>query len=196
MFNKLSVTGRVISVPEYSHTSIRGIDIYKFKISLIRPSQKIDENVVTAPIHKTKNLKVGDFVRVTGSLHTRNLDSRLLVFIWADQILLTSEDDYLICFPNNYPVEGYICKKGDVRETPAGRKILDFFIAIQYGTYSCYIPCIAWENTCEHMSKIDIGTKVKVFGRLQSRDYQKKYDFGDVENRIAYEFSVGSFEIV
>ena len=44
---------------------------------------------------------------------------------------------------------------------------------------------------CENL---EIGTEVKVVGRVQSRNYEKKYEDGTVEQKVAYEVSVGSLE--
>jgi hypothetical protein len=41
-----------------------------------------------------------------------------------------------------------------------------------------------------------VGTEVKVIGRVQSRTYEKKYEDGTVETKIAYEVSVSSLEVV
>ena len=43
---------------------------------------------------------------------------------------------------------------------------------------------------------MEIGTGVKVVGRVQSRMYEKKHEDGTVEQRVAYEVSVGSLELV
>ena len=41
-----------------------------------------------------------------------------------------------------------------------------------------------------------MGTEVKVVGRVQSRQYEKKYEDGTVETKVAYEVSVGSLEVI
>ena len=41
-----------------------------------------------------------------------------------------------------------------------------------------------------------MGAQVKVVGRVQSRTYEKKHEDGTVENRIAYEVSIGSLEVI
>ena len=41
-----------------------------------------------------------------------------------------------------------------------------------------------------------VGTEVKVTGRVQSRNYEKKYEDGTVEQRVAYEVSVSNLEVV
>ena len=43
---------------------------------------------------------------------------------------------------------------------------------------------------------MEIGTGVKIVGRVQSRMYEKKHEDGTVEQRVAYEVSVGSLELV
>ena len=42
---------------------------------------------------------------------------------------------------------------------------------------------------------MEVGTAVKIIGRVQSRTYEKKFEDGTVETRIAYEVSVASLEI-
>jgi len=43
---------------------------------------------------------------------------------------------------------------------------------------------------------MEIGTEVRIVGRVQSRMYEKKHEDGTVEPRVAYEVSVGSLELV
>ena len=43
---------------------------------------------------------------------------------------------------------------------------------------------------------MEVGTEVKLVGRVQSRQYEKKHEDGTVENKVAYEVSVGSLEVV
>ena len=43
---------------------------------------------------------------------------------------------------------------------------------------------------------IEVGAQVKIVGRVQSRQYEKKHEDGTVETRVAYEVSVGSLEVI
>jgi hypothetical protein len=43
---------------------------------------------------------------------------------------------------------------------------------------------------------MEVGTEIKLVGRVQSRAYEKKYEDGTVEQKVAYEVSVNSLEIV
>ena len=46
------------------------------------------------------------------------------------------------------------------------------------------------------MSEYRSWTCVKIVGRVQSRVYEKKLEDGTVQERVAYEVSVGSMEII
>ena len=98
---------------------------------------------------------------------------------------------------NEVVLVGYICKAPIYRQTPFGREIADVLLAVNRAyNKSDYIPTIAWGRNARFCQNLEVGTKVKVVGRVQSRMYEKKHDDGTVENRVAYEVSVGSLEIV
>ena len=60
---------------------------------------------------------------------------------------------------------------------------------------SDYIPCIAWGRNAKFSSTLEVGTNIHIWGRVQSRVYQK--NMGDqTEERVAYEVSVSKIEIV
>ena len=42
---------------------------------------------------------------------------------------------------------------------------------------------------------MEVGTEVKITGRVQSRMYEKKHEDGTVEPRVAYEVSIASMEV-
>ena len=41
-----------------------------------------------------------------------------------------------------------------------------------------------------------MGTQVKIIGRVQSRQYEKKYEDGTSEMKVAYEVSICSLELI
>ena len=89
------------------------------------------------------------------------------------------------------------CKKPIYRQTPFGREISDLLLAVNRAyNKSDYIPCIAWGRNARFCENIPVGTEVKIVGRVQSRMYEKKHEDGTVENRVAYEVSIGSLEVV
>ena len=42
---------------------------------------------------------------------------------------------------------------------------------------------------------VAVGTEVRIVGRVQSREYEKKHEDGTVEKKVAYEVSVASLEV-
>ena len=96
---------------------------------------------------------------------------------------------------NQIFLDGYICKPPVYRETPFGREISDLLIAVNrsYGK-SDYIPCIAWGRNARYASGFEAGARVKVWGRIQSREYTKKFDEAECEKRVAYETSIYRME--
>ena len=98
---------------------------------------------------------------------------------------------------NEVVLVGYICKKPIYRQTPFGREISDLLLAVNRAyNKSDYIPCIAWGRNARFCQELEVGTEVKVVGRVQSRNYEKKHEDGTVETRVAYEVSVGSLEVI
>lgn len=99
---------------------------------------------------------------------------------------------------NTISASGYVCKKPIYRETPKGREIASFIIAVDRGNYkkSDYIPCICWGRNARIAPELEAGAKIKIDGRIQSREYQKKIDENEFETRTAYEVSVSIMEVV
>lgn len=98
---------------------------------------------------------------------------------------------------NEVVLIGFICKKPIYRQTPFGREISDLLLAVNRAyNKSDYIPCIAWGRNARFCQNLEVGTQVKVVGRVQSRTYEKKHEDGTVETRVAYEVSVGSLEVI
>ena len=59
---------------------------------------------------------------------------------------------------------------------------------------SDYIPCIAWGRNARYASGFEVGVRVQVWGRVQSREYTKKISDSECEKRVAYEVSVSKLE--
>jgi single-stranded DNA-binding protein len=55
---------------------------------------------------------------------------------------------------------------------------------------SDYIPCIAWGRNARFVKNLNVGDRVAISGRIQSREYQKRYSETDVKTMTAYEVSV------
>ena len=80
---------------------------------------------------------------------------------------------------------------------PLGREIADVLIAVNR-TYrkSDYIPCILWGRNAKYCDTLKVGDLVKLSGRIQSRNYEKKLPDGTTIKKTAYEISVSKFASV
>lgn len=152
---------------------------------------------------------IGKRIEVCGSIRTRNYydethnKRRLDVFVFASDMLI---EDYVgvdRVIPetgnveiNEFDFEGYICKEPVFRTTPKGRHIADVLIAVNRNNVevSDYLPCIFWGTKALEVSDMHVGDLIKCKARFQSREYQKAYEDGNAETRIAYEISVFDFE--
>ena len=96
---------------------------------------------------------------------------------------------------NEIEIDGFVCKDPVYRKTPLGREIADVLIAVNrsYGK-SDYIPCICWGRNAVYASGLPVGAHLKLMGRIQSRNYTKRYPDGTEETRTAYEVSVSKIE--
>ncbi len=61
---------------------------------------------------------------------------------------------------------------------------------------SDYIPTIAWGRNSRFCKSLEVGDNIRIWGRLQSREYQKKVSDTEVVKKIAYEVSISKMERV
>ena len=97
----------------------------------------------------------------------------------------------------NFPLMDSYASHQFYRKTPLGREISDLLIAVNrpYGK-SDYIPCIAWGRNARFASSFEVGKRIQIWGRVQSRDYVKKINETDTEKHTAYEVSVSKLEYI
>ena len=122
--------------------------------------------------------------------------NRLILYVFAREITFLGEIDDKQNV-NSISMDGYIGKAPIYRKTPLGREIADVLLTVNrpYGK-SDYIPCICWGRNARFVSQFEVGTHVKISGRIQSREFEKKLADGTVEVRTAYEVSVAKIEVV
>ena len=200
--NKIELCGVIASVPELNHKTY-GENFYSFRLSCSRKSTEKDmlPIIVSDRLVEIKDLQVGKKISVKGQVRTFNKhisdDKRkLLIMVFARDVReIEEESESAPEFNNNVKLSGYICKSPVYRVTPKGREIADVLIAVNraYGKAD-YIPCITWGRNARYTGNLDVGTRVDVEGRLQSREYAKKLDDGTEEIRTAYEISVSRIE--
>lgn len=201
--NQLVLVGKVVSEQKYSH-EIFGEKFYKIDLEVVRLSSNADIIPITISerLITGLDLSIGKMVRVEGQFRSynnyENEKNRLILTVFAKEIAEVNEEETdKGTITNEVTLIGYICKKPIYRQTPFGREIADILLAVNRAyNKSDYIPCIAWGRNARFCQNIEVGTEVKVVGRVQSRTYEKKYEDGTQETRVAYEVSIASMEIV
>lgn len=207
--NYLTLVGKVTGEKTFSH-EIYGERFYVFKLSIERLSGNADIIPITVSerLVKDEMLEEGRKLLVKGQFRSYNSymneRNKLILTVFAKDVieLVENEDEEnemvkKDIVTNEVVLVGFICKKPIYRQTPFGREIADILLAVNRAyNKSDYIPSIAWGRNARFCQDLEIGTKVKVIGRVQSRIYEKKFEDGTSEERVAYEVSVGSLEII
>ncbi len=203
--NYLVLIGNIVSDKKFSH-EIYGESFYLFNLEIPRLSETHDIIPITISERLITNfdLSIGKKVIVEGQFRSynsyENERNRLVLTVFAKDIMEYKEEpeeDQKEKVSNEVVLNGYVCKKPIYRQTPFGREIADLLLAVNRAyNKSDYIPCIAWGRNARFCENMEVGTEVKVIGRVQSRTYEKKYEDGRVEQRVAYEVSIGSLEVI
>ena len=140
----------------------------------------------------------GEFIMVNGQFRSYNrheeMKNRLILSVFVREITFV-EEELDGAKTNQIFLDGYICKQPVYRKTPLGREIADILLAVNraYGK-SDYIPCICWGRNARFAGKLAVGEHVAIWGRIQSREYQKKIGNDEIVNKVAYEVSVSKME--
>lgn len=205
--NQLVLIGRVSSEKRFSH-EIYGEKFYIFDLSVPRLSGNADIIPITISerLFMEDELVPGKNIVIEGQFRSynsyQNERNRLVLTVFAKEIKFAEnqEEEFVPskdCASNEVVLDGYICKQPIYRKTPFGREIADILLAVNRAyNKSDYIPCIAWGRTARFCENLPVGTEVRIIGRVQSRQYEKKYEDGTTEIRIAYEVSVASLEVL
>lgn len=189
--NVVYLSGEVATEPTFSH-EMYGEGFFEFTIKVKRLSGQIDVIPVTASERLVKQMpKLGERVSINGQFRSYNKlengKSKLMLCVFVRDFIENSENE---TNPNQVELSGYVCKAPIYRTTPFNREICDILLAVNRSyNKSDYIPCIAWGRNARYAKDIEIGRKVTVVGRIQSREYNKKLE-DRIESRIAYELSV------
>lgn len=190
--NRIILRGCVAGRAVLSHQS-HDERFYQFPLAVERLSGNKDVlNVLfSGRLLPPEELAEGTQIEVRGSLRTFNnksgIGAKLVITVLAREVFPTQADH-----TNELTLVGTICRLGEPRRTPLGREICDFTLAVnrRYGR-SDYLPCIAWGSLAQKCAAMEVGGRLRLEGRLQSRVYTKQ--LGDrIEERVAFECSAMS----
>lgn len=195
--NKIYLEGKVTSELEFSH-EMYGEGFYTFDLDVMRLSDSVDTLNITVSERLLNDIKleVGVDIVLEGQLRSYNKfidgSNKLILTVFARNIEPCIERSKN---PNEIFLDGYICKEPIYRTTPFGREIADVLLAVNRAyNKSDYIPTIAWGRNSRFCQTLNVGDNIKVWGRLQSREYQKKVSENEVVKKIAYEVSISKME--
>lgn len=191
--NCVSIAGRLNGL-ELSH-KIYGEAFYTFYLESERLSDKSD----VLPVTVSERLLLrhphydGEMVLVKGQLRSYNklVDGkvRLYLTVFARDITESSMP------VNDIELKGFVCKPPVFRVTPFGREITDMLVAVNRAyNKSDYIPCIVWGRNARFAANFEVGDKLALHGRVQSRQYEKVQDSGEKITRVAYEVSISRLQ--
>lgn len=198
--NEVELCGVVDSELSFSH-EVYGEGFYQFFLNVPRLSDISDRVNITISerLLQDVNINMGETVCVSGQFRSYNNYSdsgnRLILTVFARDID-ANPTDAATRNPNHIFLNGFLCKKPIYRTTPFGREITDILVAVNRAyNKSDYIPCIAWGRNARFSSTLDVGENIKIRGRIQSREYQKKIDDDNVITKTAYEISISKMEV-
>lgn len=198
--NQATVIGTIEDDFKLNH-EIYAEKFYTFTISIPRLSGANDNVriMISERLIMDSSYKKGDKVEITGQFRSYNSyengDNRLVLTVFAKDICHYDEDENKN--PNILYLNGYICKEPVYRTTPFGREITDILLAVNRSyNKSDYIPIIAWGRNARFAKNLNVGDNVKLWGRIQSRNYQKKISEDEVITKTAYEVSINRMELV
>ena len=165
----------VIQEPIYSH-SAGGEDYFTFPLRCLRLSGA--EDLLNLVLSRTQleqlDGRPGDRVGVVGQVRSYNnhsgQGSKLVITVRVQALFpAPAQED-----SNQVRLVGNLCRKPVYRRTPLGREIADLLLAVNRGCGKAdYLPCIAWGGQARRAGWWNVGDRVCVRGRLQSRRYRK-----------------------
>ena len=200
--NEAIAIGRVSEEPKFSHRHFDE-DFYVFELEVPRLSENFDtiNIMISDKLISPDEIKIDDIYEVRGQFRSYNnytgIGNKLMLVLFAKETVLRETEPEPDEKPNYLFLSGYICKEPVYRTTPFGREITDILVAVNrsYGK-SDYIPCIAWGRNAKFTSKLSVGEHVEIWGRMQSREYHKKLDDGEIALKKAYEISISKINVI
>lgn len=193
--NIAKCSGKILEEPKFSHY-ILGEGFYELTLAVPRLSDEEDLIPVTVSERLIENIEAGEMIEVDGEFRSYNkyIDgkSKLVLTLFAKNLKKTDNANGI----NEISLTGFLCKPSVFRTTPFGREICDLLLAVNRSySKSDYIPCIAWGRNARFVNGLNVGDKVTLEGRIQSRNYTKKLDDDKIVTKTAYEISISAIAL-
>lgn len=194
--NVVSMHGEIYTMPEYSH-EVYGEEFYEFILKVDRLSDSYDLVPITISSRLIDNFEVGKKIGIEGQFRSYNKQvdnkSKLMLTVFVRNLIEYNPNTN----PNYIEVIGFVCKEPIYRTTPFNREICDILIAVNRSyNKSDYLPLIAWGRNARYSQNFKVGDRIKIVGRIQSREYVKKISEYENVTRTAYEVSLNKIELM
>lgn len=194
MNNRIEISGTVVRKPEFSNKSY-GRKFYSFELESERISGTVDKIRCLISDDLAEEIR-HEKIKVIGEVRSRKYVNEgkchLSVYVYVMNVLQYEEDD------NCVEITGIVSTEPTFRKTPRGTIISDLFIR-SYRNVNCMqydrVPVVVWGNCARKASRLHVGSKVKVIGRLQSREYIKFLADEKFEKRTVIEISAKEIEV-
>ncbi|MBQ2902404.1 MAG: single-stranded DNA-binding protein [Agathobacter sp.] len=198
--NQVTLVGHIASGFTFSH-EVYGEGFYLLEVDVKRLSGATDKIpvMVSERLVDVSQEYCGEAVYLIGQFRSFNKQGEnkkhLMLYVFAREFLFLDKPD-AVDEQNHIILDGYICKEVLYRKTPQDREIADVLVAVNrsYGK-SDYIPCIIWGRNAQFIANFPAGTHVQLWGRVQSREYLKRKNENETEQRVAYEVSVSKVNL-
>lgn len=172
--NDITIVGTIVSSPEVV-SSYEDTTLYSVYFATQRLSNIADTIEVIFKDDQLSKMQVGTQKLICGEIRTKNgydierRKNKLFIYVFAKDIIDVSDCEYNV---NVAIIDGYLCKQPSLRTTFSSKQICDLLIAVngRYGK-SYYLPAVAFNEFAETLSNKNVGDRVVVSGRLQSRQY-------------------------
>lgn len=195
--NAIEVCGRLQGELRFIHKVRNGEEMYTGEIVSTRLSGAQDRIpfTVSGQMLAQVNELLGKTARLRGQLRSyhyrENGKCRLRVTLYV----LEAEES-LESTMNQVDLTGKISMKPQYRVTPFGKEVCDIMLSVQRTRRkNCFIPCIAWGTNAKLLSLCNIGDRLSICGRIQSREYTKVLDSGEKIRRMVQEVSIFKVDV-
>ena len=188
--NHAVLRGILAAAPAFSHMS-RGERFFIFPVETRRLSGTADTiNVIAREsLLRSAEIMEAGRIQVTGELRSfnnkRGEGARPVITVFAKELGFTGGGDM-----NVIELAGTPCNPPNLRATPMGRDICALMLAVNRRCgRSDYLPCICWGRRAREYSQLQVGDRLSLTGRIQSRPYIKLIE-GEPVEKVAYEVSI------
>lgn len=203
--NQVIMSGIVETPLMFSHCLYRE-NFYTLDLMVCRKSGRVDRIPLIIPerlIEDKDEDYRGRFMEIRGQFRSFNKmvdgKNRLILTVYVQMVVSCRRVQESVSPVNSIYIDGFISRKPYYRRTPTGREITEMMLAVNRLHASDYIPCICWGRNARLADKLELGTRLRVWGRIQSRTYRKWVvlpDGGEESySRTVHEISIGRMEL-